>query len=136
MEGSIWILVIIIMQRGILKRYTELMIFKYLSSLWQEFSVLGTRKKNARKAKRFKSDKKSSIYFKKTFLSHRQAIPILQVPPRWHQRIMPQKEIPNQKTQAYFKKTKKVDSQVENGLKGQVRKVIEKFQNDSSHNES
>lgn len=45
---------------------------------------------------------------------------------------MPQKEIPNQKTQAYFKKTKKVDSQVENGLKGQVRKVIEKFQNDSS----
>ena len=49
---------------------------------------------------------------------------------------MPQKEIPNQKTQAYFKKTKKVDSQVENGLKGQVRKVIEKFQNDSSYNES
>ena len=49
---------------------------------------------------------------------------------------MPQKEIANQKTQAYFKKTKKVDSQVENGLKGQVRKVIEKFQNDSSYNES
>lgn len=42
---------------------------------------LEPEKKNAKeKAKRFKSDKKSSIYFKKTFLSHRQAIPILQVP--------------------------------------------------------
>ena len=105
MEGSMRMLLIIIMQSGILKRYIKLMIFKCLSLLCQEFSVLGGRKKKiARKAKRFKPERKAANIFLKPFLSHRWAIPIIQAGIR---ESCPKREIPNQKTQAYFKKTKK-----------------------------
>lgn len=52
----------------------------------------------------FQAREKSSKYFFKAFLSHRRAIPIIQGGVR---ESCPKKEIPNQKTQAYFKKTKK-----------------------------
>lgn len=69
MEASMWMSVIIIMQSGILKRYIKPMIFKCLSSLCQEFSVLGERKKKkiARKAKRFKPERKAANIFLRLF---------------------------------------------------------------------